>query len=79
LNVTAWKCERVAAIGKSRQFREKGHELPQSAFKADARKEAEAVFKHDAPPKQNKGQAEYQLRADFSSARGRDFDDGLPF
>jgi single stranded DNA-binding protein len=70
LTIRAFKFER-SGIGKNRVFREKGHELPQSAFKADARKEAEAVFKHD---KQNQGrsQAEHQLRA-------TDFDDALPF
>jgi single stranded DNA-binding protein len=45
LNVTAWKVEKLAAIGKNRQFREKGHEIAPSTFKADARRDAEAAFK----------------------------------
>lgn len=45
LNVSAWKVEKLAAIGKNRQFREKGHELAPSTFKANARRDAEAVFK----------------------------------
>jgi single-strand DNA-binding protein len=45
LNVTAWKVEKLAAIGKNRQFREKGHEIVPSTFKSDARRDAEAVFK----------------------------------
>ena len=45
LNLAAFKCEKVAAIGKNRQFREKGHELSPSSFKANARSDAEAIFK----------------------------------
>jgi len=33
LNLAAWKVERLAAIGKNRQFREKGHEPPATVFK----------------------------------------------
>ncbi len=36
LNVAAWKVEKLAAIGKNRQFREKGHEVDPSTFKSDA-------------------------------------------
>jgi single stranded DNA-binding protein len=50
LSVAAWKCERVASIGKNRQFREKGHEIAPSTFKSDTRRDAEAVFK-PAPEK----------------------------
>jgi single-strand DNA-binding protein len=63
LNVAAWKVEKVAAIGKNRQFREKGHELAPSSFKADARRDAEAAFK----PKPT------------GNAPRREFSDDLPF
>jgi len=33
LNLAAWKVEKLAAIGKNRQFREKGHEPPPTGFK----------------------------------------------
>jgi single-strand DNA-binding protein len=46
LNVAAWKVEKVPAIGKNRQFREKGHEPPLSSFKnATAHALAGAPFK----------------------------------
>ena len=33
LNLAAWKVEKLAAIAKNRQFREKGHEPPATVFK----------------------------------------------
>lgn len=35
LNLAAWKVEKLAAIGKARQFREKGHEPAPTAFKRE--------------------------------------------
>jgi single-strand DNA-binding protein len=44
LNVSAWKVEKVAAIGKNRQFREKGHEVAASNFE---RKNARTAERQD--------------------------------
>ena len=41
LNVSAWKVEKVAAIGKNRQFREKGHEVAASNFERKNARTAE--------------------------------------
>lgn len=45
LNVAAWKAEKVSAIGKNRQFREKGHELPPSMFKEGGQRQVDAPRK----------------------------------
>jgi single stranded DNA-binding protein len=39
LNVAAWKCERLSAIGRNRQFKERGQELAASMFKNVAEKQ----------------------------------------
>jgi single stranded DNA-binding protein len=39
LNVAAWKVERLSAIGRNRQFKEKGHEPALSSFKDGAERQ----------------------------------------
>jgi single-strand DNA-binding protein len=39
LNVAAWKCERLSAIGRNRQFKERGHEPALSSFKDGAERQ----------------------------------------
>ena len=69
LNVAAWRCEKVPAIGKNRQFREKGVEPAASAFQTVAAHQlAEAPFK-TAPHSRER-----------PKVVGRDdFNDRLPF
>ena len=49
LNVAAWKVERLAAIGRNCQFREKGHEPPVEYYGANPDKPVATKYRRERP------------------------------
>lgn len=73
LNVAAWKVEKVPAIGKSRQFREKGHEPAASSFKDGTARQLIGTAFTSEPHKREKPTIQ-GLNEDLF-----EFDDRIPF